>query len=449
MDSKGEKRLVAYVIFDKSSYSINDTNDIKDELRNHLPTFMIPEFVVGVKSFPMTPNGKIDRNALSFPNEINVTSVQNNEPTNEKEKILLDIWKKVIGNSDISIDDNYFHRGGNSIQATRLFAAIEKEFGLRLPMAMLYEAPTIQLQAKYIEKASDSITWKTLVPLRLKGKRPPLFIAHGAGGNILLYRDLVKYLGDDQPVYGIQSIGLGGKLEPLTSIEQMGELYAEEIATIYPDGPYLLAGYCMGGLIAYEIACHLSQKGKDVKLVALLDTAAYWKDFNHMEKVIVVYENTVFHVKNIMKSDFPGKYKFLHDRTIEALSRIKLKINILLKRMTHQTDLTAYTMLNEIKLKNDNAAREYKPRAAYNGKITLFKPFINFSYIKSDTMGWDKVIKSGLDIVNLSCYPKGILVEPFVKELAEKMNTCIDKVINQSEDYRIKNKSEQEENAFV
>lgn len=425
-DPNGVKRLVAYVILEENLNKNEISSIVKKGLKNFLPSYMIPEYVEIMNNFPLTSNRKIDRKALNFPaNSKKESDRKFLIPENEKEKALLEIWKKVLCISNISTDDDYFERGGNSFLATRLFAEIDKKFNIRLPLALLYEAPTIQLQAKYIDQNSVSKHWNVIVPLRTSGSKPPLFLVHGAGGNILLYRDLVNFLGNDQPVYGIQSKGLDGKSKPLRSIEEMGQEYAKEIISVFPEGPYLVGGYCMGGLIAYEIARILLSSDKVIGMVALLDTAAYWTNMNKIQKWIFVYENATFHFKNFIKADNAGKYTFLRDRTYEAFRRIRIKVNTIANHITARPNKSNFAILDDINTINDNAARIFKPKP-YDGKVTLFRPFTNFSLIESNTMGWDKIKTGGLDIISLSAYPKGILVNPYVKELADRIKGYID-----------------------
>jgi len=111
--------------------------------------------------------------------------------------------------------------------------------------------------------------WSSLVEIRSGGSKPPLFLVHGAEGNVLLYRELVKYLESEQPVFGLQSRGLDGKAELFERLEDMAAHYVAEIESLQSVGPYFLGGYCLGGTIALEMARQLRAKGEEVALVAM------------------------------------------------------------------------------------------------------------------------------------------------------------------------------------
>ncbi len=156
------------------------------------------------------------------------------------------IWENLLGVHPIEPDQNYFDLGGDSILAVQMFAQIDQMFQVKLPVATLFEAPTIGDLAQIVNREAPKSRWSSLVTIQPKGKRPPFFCIHGAGGNVLIYRELSKYLGEDQPFYGLQSQGLDGDSEPLTRIEDMAASYVREIRRAQPEGPYYLGGYCAG-----------------------------------------------------------------------------------------------------------------------------------------------------------------------------------------------------------
>ena len=143
------------------------------------------------------------------------------QPRDTLELQLTNVWEKVLGVRPIGIGDNFFELGGDSLLAVRLFIEVEKICGSRLPMAMLFQAPTIEQLAAALRQEGWGAAWSSLVAIQPSGLRPPLFMVHAVGGNVLNYRDLVRYLGRDQPVYGLQAQGLDGQQQPYTRIEDM------------------------------------------------------------------------------------------------------------------------------------------------------------------------------------------------------------------------------------
>src|SRR5207237_4472078 len=161
----------------------------------------------------------------------------------------------------------------------RLFAQIEKTFDKNLPLATLFQAPTVKQLARVLRNEGWRAAWSSLVMIQGGNERPPFFCVHAAGGNVLEYHDLARLLGPDQPFYGLQSRGLDGKSEPHTNIREMAAHYIKEMREIQPAGPYLLGGRSSGGTIAFEMACQLEAAREKVALLALLDTfpAGYFK----------------------------------------------------------------------------------------------------------------------------------------------------------------------------
>src|SRR5262245_39652927 len=181
------------------------------------------------------------------------------------------IWQQILGLESIEPGSNYFDLGGDSSLAVQMFARIEEVFGVKLPLATLYDAPTVEELAGILRGETESSGWSPLVSIQPKGTRPPFFCFHGAGGTVLTYRELSQHLGDDQPFFGLQSPGLDGSCAPLTSIKEMAALYVKEIRRKQPHGPYFLGGYCMGGTVAYETAQQIQAQGERVALLAMFD----------------------------------------------------------------------------------------------------------------------------------------------------------------------------------
>ncbi|MCM1984908.1 SDR family NAD(P)-dependent oxidoreductase [Lyngbya confervoides] len=218
---------------------------------------------------PLTDIGVIDR-----PQLLTLGSSTSNDlvnPRTEVEQKLVQIWQDVLGIPRVGVCDSFFELGGTSIQAAKLFAQIDYVLGTNLPLSTLFTAQTIEQLAFLIQDNTEIKEWSPLVAVQPNGNNPPIFCIHGAGGNILMYRELVPYLGEDQPLYGLQAVGLNGGA-PITRLGEMAGIYVEHILKAQPKGPYYLLGLSVGGMIAVEIARILQGKGHEVSLLAMIDS---------------------------------------------------------------------------------------------------------------------------------------------------------------------------------
>jgi thioesterase domain-containing protein len=220
----------------------------------------------------LTPNGKLDRAALPAPDWVRTLDARPSAPRTALECSLAAFWCEVLELHDVGVDDNFFDIGGRSRLAAEVFARIEAELGVRLPLATLFEAPTIAQLARRIDEQGSAGSWPCLVPVQPNGCIPPFFCVHPVGGNVVSFGPLARHLGSDVPFYGIQSIGLDGSRPPLDSVEAMASAYIGEIRLVQPRGPYNVGGASFGGLVAFEMAVQLRAAGEEVGVVALLDT---------------------------------------------------------------------------------------------------------------------------------------------------------------------------------
>jgi thioesterase domain-containing protein/acyl carrier protein len=181
-----------------------------------------------------------------------------------------------LANSHIGLDDDFFALGGHSLLAVDMMLQIEKETHIRLPLASLFKYPTIRALSQIIAKGGkEEDAWSSLVPIKTSGSMNPLFIIHGAGLNIFLFNTLANHMDADQPVYGLQAKGLNGTDQPLKTVFDMAAYYVSEIRKVKPTGPYNLAGFSLGGIIAFEMALQLIESGDSVSFLGLFDTVAF------------------------------------------------------------------------------------------------------------------------------------------------------------------------------
>lgn len=264
-----DRPLVAYYVAASGRSLSPDT--VRRHLQSTLPEYMAPAVVLALGELPLNGNGKVDRARLPVPSASEST-VHPAPGGNDAEARLLAIWRRVFERADIGVHDNFFELGGHSLLAMQVVAEVEREFACRLDIASLFHVPTIAQLSRRLDPEAGPASWTSLVPLQPAGARRPVYLVHGVNGGVYGYRDLVRFLGADQPVFGLQAVGLDGDVPRHTTIEEMAAHYVREVRSFQPRGPYALAGYSMGGLIAYEMARQLQAAGGTVAPLVLLDT---------------------------------------------------------------------------------------------------------------------------------------------------------------------------------
>lgn len=424
-----DKILVAYV--EGKPGSVPEINDLRAHLKRALPDYMLPSTIVVMDRFPLTPNGKIDRKALPRPAGRH-TEVQRGlvPPRDPLEHALAKIWAKILRVKQVGLNDNFFELGGHSLAAVRMLSEVQKLTGRTLPLATLFHAATVETFAEMIRREGWAPSWTSLVPMQPLGSSTPLFLVHGAEGNVLLYRSLTRYLGPDQPVYGLQSQGLNGDGRFNTTIQEMASQYVKEVMIVQPDGPYFLGGYCLGGIIAFEMAQQLSAMGEKVGLVVMLDTY----NPNAASRLRLsgklpmhFFENLWFHCANIAALRSRERRKFLREKVDIELTRLRIRLHAgrhLLQRAWGRKSQNNYPHL-VVKKVNDQAALRYRPQP-YAGRVAVIRPTGHFSGLASESLGWSEIARHDLEVHQLPVYPKGMLVEPFSRLLAETLKLCLE-----------------------
>ena len=273
LDGSGQRALVAHVV-PRPDQAVSEAS-VKQALARTLPDFMVPARVSVIDGLPLTPNGKVDRVALSQLKEQR-DGAEVSPLETETERRIAAIWERLLQRSPIGGSDNFFALGGHSLLAIQAFNEIERQLGVPVHVAALFEYPTLALLAERIDQlklaANDPASdWTTLVPIHPQGSLPPLFCVAGAGGNPIGQRNLAPVLGPEQPLYGLRHRGVDGRQAPHTDIQEMANECLADIQRIQPRGPYYLAGFSGGGVVAYELACMLRDRGEEVPLLVLLD----------------------------------------------------------------------------------------------------------------------------------------------------------------------------------
>jgi amino acid adenylation domain-containing protein len=424
-DRPGDQRLVAYIVPDQNSpVSDHQIQTWKKSLRNLLPDYMVPGEIVVMEKLPTTSNGKIDRSRLPKPGGHNQTADTGFiAPRTATEQLIADIWTRQLDIPGISINSDFFELGGHSHIAVKVMLALEKQTGRRFPLAIIFENSTVEKLAALIDAGEEKIRWDSLVSIKPTGTKMPIYMIHGAGLNVLVFNSLGKYMDMDQPVYGMQALGLSGKTQLLYSIEEIAQKYIAEILANNPDGPYALAGYSLGGFIAFEMAKQLMSMGKEVKMLGILDTHAGNRDSTE-KKTTKAFKKMV---RQFRKLAFFSRLFLTHPRRTIAYQAGILggKIGKLFQR-TYKVDEEFFTYEEEVNRSYDIAYEKYFMTPT-DLKIDLFRVKQRIYYIDDPSyMEWLKYTNSGVEVHEVPGDHKTFLFPPNDREFARILQACLD-----------------------
>jgi acyl carrier protein len=416
-DGSGEKRLVAYVV---ARGPMPTAAELRAFVKEALPEYMAPALFVQLSHLPLMPNGKVDRRALPAPTERPELEKPFVAPRDALELELAGIWRELFQLDSVGVRDDFFELGGHSLSAARLFAKIQKSFGKDLPPTALLEAPTIEQLAVLLRGTQEIPRWSSLVPIQTGGSRPPLFCMHAGGGTVLYYHDLARELGPDQPVYGLQAQGLYGGVPPHAEVEEMASHYIREIRTVQPQGPYFLAGFCFGGVLAFEMAQQFRREGAEVALLASFDGGSPGFDYalrtgsdsdtdsdisGDVTRPAGRARSWLQHHRNRLgRLGLREKVGYLARKGSKRLglwgqrlrARVHLRIGDLFRlvgRPLPETVRHTYFRANSVR-----ESGRYSP-SPYPGRMFLFERMGAF---RDRHMGWDGLLTGGLEIHQIS-----------------------------------------------
>ena len=434
-EAAGGPRLVAYIVPEQDPGP--STAALRHFLAQTLPDYMVPALFVSLETMPLTVNGKVDRNALPEPDSAAAAEPDAFvAPQDGLESQLAQLWQDVLQLPTISVDANYFEIGGHSLQAVALFAAIEKRLKVRLPVSLLFEAPTIRQLAAAMRLRGDAPQQSALVPIQPLGHKTPLFCVHGGAGHVFHYRELAQLLGRERPFYGLQP-----RLDEATqeafyhSVEEMAAYYIQEIKTVQPQGPYLLSGFCFGGIVVYEMAQQLLQAGEEVQLLAFIDPSTPQnkpgEDLLPIPEQIA--ERLARHQKNMrplgdlarlgyilnsIRNRLVAYWYYIYRSWLRGWrkGRARLIQHYINWRHSVPSRFSDFYFMHVVSTK---ATQEYYPQQ-YPGEAILFCSTLENG--GDDSLGWSDLPTDGLKIYTVASTHLGILKRPYIDQVAEKLS---------------------------
>ncbi len=448
-DIPGDKRLIAYVVPQIKPSTGNLPSELRRFLREKLPDYMIPATFVLLDTLPLTPNGKINRPALPAPNlELQEPHVTFIRPRDTLELILASIWHELLGipTKYISITDNFFEVGGHSLLAVSLIAEIHRLLGQELHLSVLIQEPTIEHLATILRQSEGIHATSPLIPIQIAGTKQPFFCVHPAGGNPLGYVNLSLHLGTDQPFYVLQSPALDNEQDFSTSIERLATAYLAELQAVQPQGPYLLGGFCMGAIVAFEMAQQLQAQGQKVALLALLEPP--------FPALVTPQARGLFLLEQLEQCFVSLEYSFrkgLRKLSKQFLGRtlayipgeaghIQKKLVSKLTQRAGNSQNHAFTDTSEssVSLKdtnersiywdqllkaNDQAIDSYRPQP-YSGPIVLF--FVKRSPSRILRLIWSKLAAGTLQVHIVPGRRMTMMSKNHAAALAKTLKACLD-----------------------
>ncbi|WP_085314308.1 non-ribosomal peptide synthetase [Derxia lacustris] len=268
-DRAGDARLVAYVVADASEAAL------RAALRERLPAYMQPSALVFLDAFPQTHNRKIDRKALPAPT-LDAADADHVAPRDAVEIALAAQFCRLLDLPRVGVHADFFELGGHSLLAVQLVAAIKRSLGVELPVSELIAHGSVAALAARLRALQDGTATASGHVVELQPGRGgrPLWLFHPIGGTVFCYLELSRQLGEARPIHALEAPGLAADGEAEVTIEKMAEAHLAELRARQPHGPYLLGGWCFGGVLAYEAARQLRAEGETVEGIVLIDTRA-------------------------------------------------------------------------------------------------------------------------------------------------------------------------------
>ena len=406
----GDTRLVGYVVLSSEF----DTSELREYLKNRLPDYMVPNVLMVVDEFPLTPNGKLDRNALPSP-ELGVLTDAYVAPRTDIELTLSQIWSEVLGVDRVGIKDNFFELGGHSLLAVKYISKINAEFGVKLGYSAIFEYSNIEKMAKILCGSDHNMEKSNLVILQSEGQSPPLFLIHPVSGNVFCYNYLAKQLGKKQPVYGIQYSGFYSEMLE-SSLEELAASYLKIIISKQKYGPFRIGGWSIGGLIAYEMVKQLEHKNiTDSKLI-LLDTWApdslvYNVSTNIMHLGIEFLNDIILTQNSDRRKIMPEDINDIDE--IESLFQKSVELKVLPESLSAET---LSELFNDY-YANINALNEYQ--SDYKVQSAML---ITTKNGHNDDQGWRNYVERKLEINNVAGDHYSLLNDINIRAWKSKLN---------------------------
>lgn len=406
------QRIDAYYV-PKEPNQVPSATDVRRHLQKRLPDFMVPSTLTSLPCLPVTPNGKVDRAALPNPA---VEEAAWEAPRNAVEEILARIWAEELRLPRVGIRDDFFALGGDSLTTLRILSRASHA-GLTFDPADLFRYTTVAEMAgivttQWAPSVQPASAPRLLVTMRRSGTKSPLFFLHSTPGDLLGLSQLVYELGSEHPCYGFQSLALTDPTRAHRTIPEMARAYVEEMLAMQPEGPYHLAGWCYGGIVAFEMAHELLRRDKEVGMVAIIEAVAPRPGFG-----VIGYYMDMVRSFLMLTSDIRELYDRIRFST--ANDPIRSEKNIA-EQLGVEVGLGPLANRRESSLANLAAYQTYRPRPL-PAAIQVFRARERMPGTCFDAnLRWSRLAHV-VETIEVSGSHESVLRAPHVSTLATKL----------------------------
>ena len=424
-DPSGQPRLVAYIVAEDPARA-PAPDDLRALVAEHLPAYMIPAAWTTVEVLPVTPNGKVDLDALPEPTfDRSAAADEFVAPRTDAERELCAIWCDVLDVDEVGVHDNFFALGGHSLLAVKLFTEIERRMGAKIPLAALFATATVAGLAELIERqrgGEKDAGFNWVVPMTGAAEGRPFFLIGWVDGELLGYKDLAAHW-QGPPLFGLVAPGVDGRTLPSATIEAIAAHHIKQMRGYQPEGPYYFGGFCFAGVVAYEIARQLRAQGEEVGMAALIDS--YWARRQPPRLQIERQKWSSFKA-----ADRHGKARWIATRMGRLYNRLRGEISFRSRvaavgLMTMTGRVHSPRGWNPVTVAGRRAALRYSPVAS-DVRIDFFRAQTGDN---DEATQWETLAADGVNlrpVIGPHLTHITILKEPGVRTLAAEMKRALD-----------------------
>ena len=427
-DVNGTSVLVAYVAGGNGEHP--SITAIRTHVKSVAPQHLASAEIVPVVSIPRRLDGSADISVLPVPGSSPQAAVEDSgfaPPRDELETTLVSIWESVLSVHGIGIRTNFFTLGGYSLMIVRLFANINRTLNLSLPITTIFNAPTIEQLADIIRGRT---LYSPLVPVQPKGSKAPFFLIH----SYLLYGGLPSVLGEERPFYGLRE---------LNESMEMGErvaLYAKEIRSVQPHGPYFIGGWCAAGPLAVETARAIIEAGEEVAMVVLFDSwrpgyaAELAVQQRHMPEMTLrarLDRKFRFHRSKLQPLSPGGRARYawnaIKQKAASTRGKLYLKHWAFAQRLFQSLGLPLPHFMHNVSLQTFESIRTYSGKS-FPGRITLIRA-TDAIYIPGaePACGWGAMASKGVDVQWAPGNHETMFIEPNLSVVGDILRSSLEK----------------------